>query len=235
MPMRVAVLTMAWALLLGATSTSAAVPADLPAPLPPATITVEGRAIAPASPNIFGTVAIGAGVTVYGARWRRVSAADQNDARVKDLAAAAVASGTDALTRLAAIHTDVGRRVRWQRDLDTYHVSDYWAQAGETLTRAYGDSEDIAILKMQVLKAAGFSPRDIYLSVGRDRLRGADTLLLVRIGSGFYALDDRSPSPMRALDGARFRPILTLGHNNAWVHGRRIVASQSKTATAALR
>jgi hypothetical protein len=68
----------------------------------------------------------------------------------------------------------VGRRIRWRRDLDTYHVSDYWAQAGETLTRGEGDSEDIAILKMQVLKAAGFAPRDIYLSVGRDR-RAAPT------------------------------------------------------------
>jgi len=213
---------MALALAFGGTSTGAAKPSDLPAPLPPSTIIVEARATAPASPNIFGTVAIGAGVTAYGARWRRVSAADQYDARIKALAADAVATGSDPLARIAAVHTDVGRRVRWQRDLDTYQVSDYWAQAGETLTRGQGDSEDIAILKMQVLKAAGFSPRDIYLSVGQDRLRGADTMLLVRIGSDFYALDDRNPSPVRALGAARFEPVITLGRHNAWIHGRRV-------------
>jgi len=96
------------------------------------------------------------------------------------------------------------------------------------LARSQGDSEDIAILKMQVLKAAGFSPRDIYLSVGRDRLRGADTLLLVRIGSDFYALDDRSPKPERALGAGRFNPVITLGRNNAWIHGRRLVRTANR-------
>jgi predicted transglutaminase-like cysteine proteinase len=139
-----------------------------------------------------------------------------------------VASGHDPLSRLAAVHTDVGRRIRWQRDLDTYRISDYWAQAGETLTRGQGDSEDIAILKMQVLKAAGFSARDIYLSVGRDRSRGADTLLLVRIGGDFYALDDRSPGPLRAHGAGRFDPVITLGRNNAWIHGRRVARAASR-------
>ena len=224
--MRFTILIVALAMVFAATSAGAAVPADRLAPIDQGTVIVNARAIAPVSPNIFGTVALGAGVTAYGARWRRVSAADEYDPRVKALAAAGVASGNTPVARLAAIHADVGRRVRWQSDLDTYHVSDYWAHAGETLTRGEGDSEDIAILKMQVLKAAGFSPRDIYLSVGRDQLRGADTLLLVRIGSDFYALDDRSPRPVHALSAARFKPVITLGRDTAWIHGRRIVARQ---------
>jgi predicted transglutaminase-like cysteine proteinase len=222
--MRLAVLTLALAISIGVSPVEAAVPSDRLAPLDFGTVTVEARATTPASPNIFGTVALDAGVTAYGARWRRVSAADQDDGRVMALAAAAVASGPDPLVRLATIHSEISRRIRWERDLDTYRISDYWAQAGETLTRGQGDSEDIAILKMQVLKAAGFSPRDIYLSLGRDRLRGADTLLLVRIGGEFYALDDRSPMPLRATGIGRFEPIITLGRNNAWIHGRRVVA-----------
>jgi predicted transglutaminase-like cysteine proteinase len=226
--MRLAILTLALAISFGAAPIEAAVPADLLAPLDLGTVTVDARVSAPASPNIFGTVALDAGVTAYGARWRRVSAADQHDGRVRALAAAAVASGHDPLSRLAAVHSDVGRRIRWQRDLDTYRISDYWAQAGETLTRGQGDSEDIAILKMQVLKAAGFPARDIYLSVGRDRSRGADTLLLVRIGGDFYALDDRSPGPLRAHGAGRFDPVITLGRNNAWIHGRRIARAASR-------
>jgi predicted transglutaminase-like cysteine proteinase len=222
--MRLAVLTLALAISVGTSPLDAAAPDDRLAPIDLGMITVDARARAPMSPDIFGTVALDAGVTAYGARWRRVSAADQQDARVQALAAAAIASGPDALVRLAAVHSDIGRRIRWERDLDTYRISDYWAQAGETLTRGQGDSEDIAILKMQVLKAAGFSSRDIYLSVGRDRLRGADTLLLVRVGGDFYALDDRSPKPLRAHGVGRFDPVITLGRHNAWIHGRRLVA-----------
>ena len=130
--MRVAVLTSILALTFAATPTAAAAPGDRLAPLDHGTVTVAGRAVAPTSPNIFGTVALNAGVTAYGARWRRVSAADQDDGRVKALAAAAVASSSDALVRLGNVHSDVGRRIRWESDLNNYGISDYWAQAGET-------------------------------------------------------------------------------------------------------
>lgn len=209
----------------------AAVPgsaADRPGPLPataalrfaaPSTITVTAPSARPLDPDVFGTVALDAGVTVYGARWRRVSAADERDPRILQIAAAA--AGRNAVDKIAFIQSAVTRRIGWRRDLDVYHVSDYWAQAGETLDRGYGDSEDIAIVKMQALKAAGFSPRDIYLSIGRDRQRGADTLLLVRAGERFYALDDHSAGPLTADRMGRFTPVLTLGRNGAWLHGTR--------------
>ncbi len=186
------------------------------------TVTVTAPSAVPAHPNVYGTVALNAGVTPYGARWRRVSAADQADPRVRALAAAIIATSSDPLARLALVHAEVGRRISWRSDLDTYHVSDYWAQAGETLNRGVGDSEDIAIVKMQILKAAGFAARDIYLSIGRDHQRGADTLLLVRVGPNFYSLDDRRPRPLAAEQRQRFDPVITLGRNSAWLHGRRI-------------
>jgi predicted transglutaminase-like cysteine proteinase len=106
-------------------------------------------------------------------------------------------------------------------------VSDYWAQAGETLSLGAGDSEDIAVLKMQILKAAGFPARDIYLSIGRDRERGADTALLVRVGSEFYLLDDRDARPIPARTHRQFSPIFTLGKNSAWIHGKRVATRSS--------
>ncbi len=183
------------------------------------TVTVTGRSLNPANPNIFGTVTVDAGVTVYGARWRRVSAADARDPRLASLMAGA--RGLDPLAKLAFVQREVRRTIKWRRDLDGYRISDYWAEAGETLDRGYGDSEDIAVLKMQALKAAGFNARDFYLSVGRDRTRGADTLLLVRIGSDFYALDDRSDDVQTPEQHARFVPIITLGKGSAWLHGKR--------------
>ncbi len=183
------------------------------------TITVTARPLRIASPDVFGTVALDAGVTVYGARWRRVSNADAADPR---LAAMMVpASGLDPLAKMAFVQSTVRRRIAWRRDLDGYRVSDYWAQAGETLDRGYGDAEDIAVLKMQALKAAGFNARDFYLSVGRDSARGLDTLLLVRVGSHFYALDDRSDLPLTDEEHARFVPVITLGKDIAWLHGKR--------------
>ena len=229
------ILTSAAALLMVAGPVDASRPGESRAPVDSGTVIVNARAATPASPDVFGTVALDAGVTADGARWRRVSAADENDPRIRTLAAAAVATGADPLARLTAIHSDVGHRVVWQRDLDTYSISDYWAQAGETLTRGKGDSEDIAIVKMQVLKAAGFAPRDIYLSIGRDQSRGSDTLLLVRVGGNFYALDDRSPQPFRATSGMQFKPVITLGRNSAWIHGRRTAARQARTVAATLR
>ena len=229
------IVSTAAAILLATAPTSAAQQRQALPAFDSGAIVISAPATDPASPDIFGTVALGAGVTAYGARWRRVSAADEYDPRVRALAAAAVAAGYGPLSRLAAVHADVGRRIRWRGDLETYHVSDYWAQAGETLTRGEGDSEDIAILKMQVLKATGFPARDIYLSIGRDRQRGAEAMLLVRIGSHFYALDDRSPAPLRATAGSRFRPVITLGRGGAWIHGRRIADRRARTASAVLR
>ena len=71
-------------------------------------------------------------------------------------------------------------------------VSDFWANAGETLRRGTGDSEDIAIVKMQALKAAGSIPRICTSASAATMSRGAHVLLLARTASGFFVLDDRS-------------------------------------------
>ena len=182
----------------------------------------------PASPDVFGTVALNAGVTFYDARFRRVASTDTKDPLVMGLAAAA--SGLDPLAKLQMVQREVNKRVRWQHDLDNMGVADFWANAGETLRRGTGDSEDIAIAKMQVLKAAGFSPRDLYISIGRHNVRGAHVVLLARTAGGFYVLDDANFNPMTPAQHGRFTPIMTLGQGNSWVHGRR-VGSGSRLAS----
>ena len=186
----------------------------------------------PVSPNVFGTVALNAGMTAYDVRWRRVSGADQTDPRIAEIAAAC--SSLSNLQKLALVHTEVNRRVMWRADLDGYGIADYWANAGETLTKGVGDSEDIAVVKIQALKAAGFNPRDLYLSVGRDSKRGADALLLVRADGRFYVLDDRAARPLTPEEHAKFVPIITLGANGkTWLHGRNIAAGGAqRTRTA---
>ena len=189
----------------------------------------------PASPDVFGTVALNAGVTFYDARFRRVASNDSKDPMVLSLATAV--AGLDPVAKLRLVQQSVNNRVRWQHDLDNMGVADFWANAGETLRRGTGDSEDIAIVKMQVLKAAGFSPKDLYLSIGRHNVRGAHIVLLARAGGSFYVLDDTNHDLMTPAQHGRFTPIMTLGQGSSWIHGRRVggnrIASVSSSATRA--
>ncbi|MCF2514885.1 transglutaminase-like cysteine peptidase [Sphingomonas sp. G124] len=173
----------------------------------------------PASPDVFGTVALNAGVTFYDARFRRVAATDARDPLVQQLAAGA--ASLDSLGKLRLVQQEINERVHWAHDLDNMGVADFWANAGETLRRGTGDSEDIAIAKMQVLKAAGFDPKDLYISIGRHSTRGAHILLLARTAAGWFALDDRDGVQTPA-QNSRFTPIMTLGQGMSWIHGRRV-------------
>ncbi len=183
-------------------------------------------AIPPASPDVFGTVAVGAGVTFYDARFRRVANTDRTHPMV-----VALAQGLQGMTpeqQLTAVQREVRQKVHWATDLDTMKVADLWANAGETLERGAGDSEDIAVVEMQALKLAGWNPRDLYISIGREKGVGAHIVLLARAPSGFYVLDDRASRPMTPQEHGRFTPVLTLGEGKSWVHGRRVSGVASR-------
>lgn len=173
----------------------------------------------PSSPDVFGTVALNAGVTFYDARFRRVASTDTADPLVQRFAAAA--RTLDPMGKLRMVQREINSRVRWMHDLDNMGVADFWANAGETLKRGTGDSEDIAIAKMQVLKAAGFNPKDLYISVGRHSTRGAHILLLARTANGFFVLDDQVNDLLTPAQHGRFTPVMTLGQGMSWLHGRK--------------
>ena len=182
----------------------------------------------PASPDVFGTAAVNAGVTFYDARFRRVSLADRADPAV--LAIAETLRGLDPATQLVTVQREVLRRVRYETDLDNMHVADFWSNAGETLARGTGDSEDIAIVEMQALKAAGFSSRDLYLSIGRQKQVGAHIVLLARTTMGFTVLDDRIGAPVSSDEDHLFTPVLTVGEGMSWVHGHRVGGSMVRVS-----
>ncbi len=180
------------------------------------------------SPDVFGTAAVAAGVTFYDARFRRVAATDNAHPLVTQLADTLRGLAPD--QQLVEAHRQVLQKVRWAHDLDTMRVADLWANAGETLERGAGDSEDIAIVTMQVLKAAGWNPRDLYISIGRERKVGTHIVLLARAPSGFYVLDDRANRAMTPQEHARFTPILTLSEGKSWIHGRRRYAGAARVS-----
>lgn len=185
-----------------------------------------GAAIAPVRPDVFGTAAIGAGVTFYDARFRRVSLADRDHPEILKLAEGL--HGLAPEQKVAAAQAAVLKRVRWTHDLDNMRVADFWSNAAETLERGTGDSEDIAIVVMQVLKAAGYDPRDLYISIGRHRRAGTHVVLLARAPSGFLMVDDRVGQPVPATAAAQFTPVMTIGYGKSWLHGRRVAGMTAR-------
>lgn len=173
-----------------------------------------------ARPDIFGTVALNAGSTRYDARFRRAAAADLSDPLVQQLAASL--RGLDPVAQLRAVQQSVNSRVRWARDPGTAGVADLWATAGETLRRGTGDSADIAIVKMQVLKAAGFDPNRLYISIGGHRARGAHILLLAKTANGYLVLEDYGGRLETPAHHRLFSPVITVGEGGSWLHGRRV-------------
>ena len=185
-------------------------------------------AVAPDQPDVFGTAAIGAGVTFYDARFRRVSLADRDHPEILKLAQSL--RGLAPEQKLAAAQAAVLKRVRWTHDLDNMRVADFWSNAAETLERGTGDSEDIAIVIMQVLKAAGFDRRDLYISIGRHRSAGAHIVLLARTPTGFMMIDDRVGQPVPATAAALFTPVMTIGYGKSWLHGRRVAGMTGRAS-----
>lgn len=184
------------------------------------------NSIAPATPDVFGTAAVAAGVTFYDARFRRVANTDRAHPMVLQLAEGL--RGMSPEQQLNAVFSLVKQKVRWSSDLDTMRVADLWANAGETLERGAGDSEDIATVEMQVLKAAGWNQRDLYMSIGREKGVGAHIVLLARAPSGFYVLDDKAGRVMTSQEHRLFTPMLTLGEGKSWIHGRRIYGASAR-------
>ena len=99
------------------------------------------------------------------------------------------------LDKLAFVQSTVNRQVRWMSDTTLWGRHDYWATAAETLQKGAGDMEDRAIVKMQALRALGFGPEDLFLTMARDKVGGPMTVLTARVGGRYYILDDSGPAP----------------------------------------
>jgi predicted transglutaminase-like cysteine proteinase len=133
----------------------------------------------------------------------------------------APARGLSREQQIAYVQAAVTRDIRWMSDATEWGLQDYWASAAETLQHGAGDMEDRAIVKMQALRTLGVPTRDLYLTLGRDKVGGPITVLLVRVERRFYVLDDLGGAPIPAERRQGFEPMVTLGSNNAWVHGHR--------------
>jgi predicted transglutaminase-like cysteine proteinase len=230
------------AILGGAPSRLAAILAEqqglaVPTPLQPAALSVrtptyavlretrlrETKRFSPGAisgrPDVFGSVALSVGHTPLDQRWRNVARQ-----RVVGAPAAYAASlrGQGELDRVEAVNRYVNGRVQFVDDSRQYGRADLWAAASDTLRRGRGDCEDYAIAKLQMLRAAGVSDRDMYLVIAKDLVRRADhALLVVRSGGRMLVLDNGTNRILDADDISDYRPVLTFSASGAWTHGYR--------------
>ena len=172
----------------------------------------------PPSPDVFGTRATpGALSGKPGTSWPRVR--DQGAAPPALLALIAPVRTLRPAQQIGFVQAVVNHRIPYRLDADWWGEEDYWATAEETLRTNGGDCEDLAIVKLQALRALGFPLDSLYLSIGRDTARGDHALLLVRLNGRFLVLDDRNDRPTPAAQFHSFVPVLTFVAGTEFVHG----------------
>ena len=156
------------------------------------------------------------GKTQFDGQWRKVSR-ERLSRRAARRALTVVHGKADPV---AAINAYVNKAIEYREDRDLFGKADHWAGARRTLALGKGDCEDIAIVKMQLLLAAGYGRDDLVLTLARDTVRRNDhALLMVRRGEGWIILDNGTDT---LLDGAQsygYRPIVSFGAREAWIHG----------------
>lgn len=157
------------------------------------------------------------GSTAFDRDWRRVSRDRISTRRYRRLVGNA--SNGD-LAALRAVNSWVNQAVAFTDDRELFSRADFWAGAETTLRLRRGDCEDIALTKMQLLAAAGIDREDMILTIARDLARNADhAVLIVRHDGRYYMLDNASDELFDASSAHDYRPILSFGSSQTWLHG----------------
>jgi predicted transglutaminase-like cysteine proteinase len=130
-----------------------------------------------------------------------------------------------AAKQLRLVNHFVNAHVSYVDDQRRFGRADVWSAASDTLRSGRGDCEDYAIAKFQILRAAGFPQRDLYVTIVRDLVRRADHAVLVaRAGGHLFVLDDGTDEVLNSADVSDYRPMLTFASYGEWTHGYRVDA-----------
>lgn len=182
-------------------------------------------------PRLFGMDTVPIRPAQYYDDWERARRDASRNPQLRQL----IAPARDLLPdqQIFYVQAAVPRLIHWRSDATEWGAHDYWASADETLRHGYGDDEDRAIVKMQALLALGFSARNLYLTMGHDKVGGKVVVLIVRYKSRYYVLDDTGGAPFTTDRRPEFRPIMTFGYGGFWIHGRRVSSATPRIAAAA--
>jgi predicted transglutaminase-like cysteine proteinase len=175
------------------------------------------QASALGSGDFLASKRLAVGRTSFDRDWQRVSDDRISARRFRRLVGAS--SGAE-LGTLQLVNSWVNQAIAFTADRELFERADYWAGAATTLKLRRGDCEDIALTKLQLLAAAGIPRQDMVLTIARDLVRNADhAVLIVRHDGRYYMLDNASDEILDASLGHDYRPILSFGSDQTWLHG----------------
>ena len=167
--------------------------------------------------NFLASKRLRIGRTSFDAQWRRVSHEHISTGRLERLVGE---TSGDSMATLSSVNRWVNQAIAYADDQALFGKRDYWAGARRTLSLGRGDCEDIALTKMELLAAAGVPREDMILTIARDLVRNADhAVLIVRQDGRYYMLDNASDEVFDAAGSHDYRPVLSFGSNQAWLHG----------------
>jgi len=168
-------------------------------------------------PDVFGSIALPVARTSLDGRWRRVAFAGVSG-EPKSFAAALRSRAP--LDRIEAVNRYVNAHVAFSDDARGVGAADHWARAADTLHRGRGDCEDYAIAKLQMLRAAGLSDKDLYLVIVKDVVRRSDhAVLVVRAEGRMLLLDNGTDRIADAAKAQDYFPVFSYSAGQAWTHG----------------
>ena len=157
------------------------------------------------------------GRTAFDGDWRRVSGERISANRLHRLVGD---TSGDSMATLDSVNRWVNEAIAYTDDQALFGRRDYWAGARRTLSLGRGDCEDIALTKMELLAAAGVPREDMILTIARDLVRNADhAVLIVRYDGRYYMLDNASDEVFDASTSHDYRPVLSFGTAQTWLHG----------------
>ncbi|MBO6945188.1 transglutaminase-like cysteine peptidase [Altererythrobacter sp.] len=210
----------------------AAVPTATPVPAPaiPATINAACNAIgtrqnaslavaprARPTGQFLGTERVRIGRTQFDASWDRVSTRPLSR---HDMSRSIGYAPRQRGALLAKVNRWVNSNIEYRDDRVQYGTSDYWADAKTTLHSRVGDCEDYAILKMQMLRAAGIDREEMMLTLARDTTARTDhAVLLVKNGNDWVILDMANDRIAPAGLSYGYRPVISFSANSRYLHG----------------
>jgi len=158
--------------------------------------------------------------TAFDRDWARVRNESLSRATYTRLLGAAPG---DKEATLLSVNRWVNRSIAYTEDRDLYGTADFWAGARRTLKQRKGDCEDIALLKMQMLAAAGIKREDMFLTIAKDLVRHADhAVLIVRTAGTYRMLDNASDEVIDAAPQSDYRAILSFSAGGTWLHGATV-------------
>jgi predicted transglutaminase-like cysteine proteinase len=157
------------------------------------------------------------GRTMFDSSWDRVRSESISHKRMERYLGKSAASGVKLLEQ---VNSWANQRIRYVEDKDLFGKADYWAGARTTLQLKLGDCEDIALVKMQLLAAAGVRREDMFLTIARDLARKADhAVLVVRTKEGYFLLDNSVDRVLEASESYDYRPVVSFNGKTSWLHG----------------